>query len=183
MLTGTRAMAMLEKTCPAIWNRLIINVPWNMLLVGFLMPHPAVVLRLPLLPVRPGAGACIMPLCSLAARQTTQYPATNANWAKVSVTGYRNRVRIVLPVLDENAEDMYHRMQSRMKPRSNGAAAADELVSDCFESALAAPDACWVASACGRLLTDDFAWSNSLVRKLESGVSCCEWNGLGDLGR
>lgn len=39
VLTGTRAMAMLEKTCPAIWNRLIMNVPWSMCRDAILIPH------------------------------------------------------------------------------------------------------------------------------------------------
>jgi len=46
VLTGTRAMAMLEKTWPAIWNRLIMNVPWNMWRDGLRMPHPPMVLTL-----------------------------------------------------------------------------------------------------------------------------------------
>lgn len=54
--TGTLAIAMDEKTCPAIWNKLIINVPWNMAFVGFLMPQPLAVPMLPLLPCPPGKG-------------------------------------------------------------------------------------------------------------------------------
>ena len=44
-----------------------------------------------------------------------QYAATKPNWTKVSVTGYRNWVRMALPVLDDSAEDMYHRPQSNTK--------------------------------------------------------------------
>lgn len=64
-------MAMLEKTCPAIWNRLMMNVPWNMVRDGFLMPQPGVV---PTLPRRPrlAAGPLIPPRRSRAARMTTQ---------------------------------------------------------------------------------------------------------------
>lgn len=46
----------------------------------------------------------------------TQYAATNANWTKVRVTGYRNRVRMDLPVLEEKAEERYHRQQRKTKP-------------------------------------------------------------------
>ena len=81
VLTGTLAIAMLEKTCPAIWNRLITNVPWNMTLDGFLIPHPAAVAKLVCFP------ALIPPIRSRTPRITTQYHATNANWTMVRVTG------------------------------------------------------------------------------------------------
>lgn len=90
-----------EKTCPAIWNKLIMTVPWNMALVGFLIPQPLVVVidddevKLPLLPDPPPPSfsfpcPCppppaeaiafnLAPNCSLTAKKTTQYPATKAN--------------------------------------------------------------------------------------------------------
>lgn len=34
----------------------------------------------------------------------------------MSVTGYRNRVRMDLPVLDEKADERYHRQHRKMKP-------------------------------------------------------------------
>lgn len=40
VLTGTRAIAIEEKMCPAIWNPDMTRVPSSAFLVGFLIPQP-----------------------------------------------------------------------------------------------------------------------------------------------
>ena len=52
-----------------------------------------------------------------------QYAATKPNWTKVKVTGYRNWLRMTLPVLEESAEDEYQQMQSS----TNRIASADRI--------------------------------------------------------
>jgi hypothetical protein len=44
-----------------------------------------------------------------------QYPATKKNWTMVRVTGYGKRLRITFPVLEETAEEVYHRPQRTTK--------------------------------------------------------------------
>ena len=91
VLTWIRDMAILEKICPPTWKTPIGNVASKTALVG---------------------------QRSLENRTTglmksRQYPATNPNWMKVRVTGYRNVVIIDFPVLDERAEVVYQLVSIR----------------------------------------------------------------------
>jgi hypothetical protein len=96
-----------------------------MFFVGLLTPHPCNVFIpiLPLLLLNPVPFGPPPPDPDRArckrfrtARTRSEYPATNANCTKVRVTGYLNRVRIDLPVLELRAEERYHRQQRRMNP-------------------------------------------------------------------
>ena len=58
--------------------------------------------------------------------KSRQYPATNANWMKVNVTGYLNWFRMTFPVLDDRADDEYHKAHNTQNLSIDGGA-LDEL--------------------------------------------------------
>lgn len=91
VLTGIRAMATLENMCPPTWKTAIGAVFWTMARVGGL----SLLIRM------------------IGLMNSKQYPATKPNCTNVKVTGYRNWVRIALPVLDDIADDMYHSEHKR----------------------------------------------------------------------
>jgi len=61
-----------------------------------------------------------------------QYNATNANWMKVRVTGYRNWFMIDLPVLEDIAEVAYHRAHNKTNRivDADGMAGNEEVLED-----------------------------------------------------
>lgn len=52
--------------------------------------------------------------CIKGLMNSKQYPATKPNCTKVRVTGYRNCVRMALPVFEDRAEEVYHSPQRRI---------------------------------------------------------------------
>lgn len=93
MLTGILDIAMLDVICPPTWNTPMGNVFMMIALVG-----------------RRSLENRISGLM-----KSKQYPATKPNCTKVKVTGYRNCVRMALPVLEDRADVVYHNPQRRIK--------------------------------------------------------------------
>jgi hypothetical protein len=87
-----REMAKLEKMCPPTWN----------------MPMGSVVRRIARLGVRR------WDMRTTGDMQSRLSAETNANWTMVSVTGYRKRLRMTLPVFDESADVVYQSAQRPM---------------------------------------------------------------------
>ena len=89
VLTGMREMAMLENICPPTWKTPFGSVFFRIARVGFRNREKRMI---GLMKRRP-------------------YPATKPNCTKVKVTGYLYLIRIDFPVLEERAEEVYHRAQ------------------------------------------------------------------------